>query len=72
VAASPVSAEDVGWAGGMVLQKLLGVTRLALKPASGGALGMVIGGWHCPSEGLDDPLVSPGSRASPLPPKVGS
>src|SRR5262245_52202691 len=62
------------WAGGTVLQKLLGVTRLAVKPesASGFRVILVIGGLALPAGKARTTPCFPRSRASPLPSKVGS
>src|SRR5262245_9661491 len=62
------------WAVAAVLQKLLGLTRLALKPESGiGArVILVIGGLELPAGKAWRTPHFPRSRASPLPSKVGS
>src|SRR5262245_20875736 len=62
------------WAGGTVLQKLLGVTRLALKPESarGARVILAIGGLALPAgKALRTPCF-PRSRASPGPPLISS
>ena len=62
------------WAGGTVLQKLLGLTRLALKPesASGFRAILVIGGLALPAGKAWTTPCFPRSRASPLPLNMGS
>src|SRR5262249_9488457 len=71
---SGLGQKMLDWAGGTVLQKLLGLTRLALKPESGiGArVILVIGGLELPAGKAWRTPRFPRSRASPLPSKVGS
>src|SRR5215831_7660017 len=74
VGSSGFGQKTFDWAGGTVLQKLLGLTRLALKPESGiGArVILVIGGLELPAGKAWRTPRFPRSRASPLPSKVGS
>src|SRR5215510_13755491 len=62
------------WPGGTVLQKLLGLTRLALNPESGrGArVILVIGGLELPAGKAWTTPCFPRSRASPGPPLISS
>src|SRR5215475_9287754 len=62
------------WAVAAVLQKLFGLTRLAVKPesASGLRVILVIGGLALPAGKAWTTPCFPRSRASPLPPKMGS
>src|SRR5688572_27783325 len=62
------------WAGGTVLQKLLGLTRLTAKPESlrGERVILVIGGLVLPAGKAWTTPCFPRSRASPLPLNVGS
>src|SRR5215471_12653682 len=62
------------WAGGTVLQKLFGLTRLAAKPesASGLRVIVVIGGLAVPAGKAWTTPCFPRSRASPLPSNMGS
>src|SRR6266481_9192798 len=71
---SGLGQKMLDWAGGMVLQKLLGTTRLALKPesASGFRVIVVIGGLALPAGKARTTPCFPRSRASPLPSKMGS
>src|SRR5215510_5103428 len=62
------------WAGGTVLQKLLGLTRFAEKPesASGFRTIFLIGGLELPAGKAKTTPCFPRSRASPLPPNLAS
>src|SRR5262245_34714377 len=62
------------WPGGMLLQKLLGLTRLAVKPesASGLRVILVIGGLELPTGNACTTPCFPRSRPSPSPSKVRS
>src|SRR5262245_37668650 len=71
---SGLGQKMLDWAGGTVLQKLFGLTRLALKPESGSGARviLVIGGLALPAGKAWTTPCFPRSRASPLPSNMGS
>src|SRR4029450_11964207 len=75
VATSSGSGQKVSdWAVVAVLQKLFGLTRLAVKPESASGLRgiLVIGGLALPAGKAWTTPCFPRSRASPLPSNMGS
>src|SRR5262245_46935393 len=71
---SGLGQKMLDWPGGMVLQKLFGLTRLAENPesASGLSVILVIGGLALPAGNSWTTPCFPRSRPSPLPSNFGS